>query len=72
MGTYVNGTGVWFTQAFDSAGRPTGLTSSLADAQHPGTLATVDPTHGYFPNGTLHTWKTGNGLTQTAALLHLA
>ncbi len=68
MTTYVNGAGVWFTQAFDSAGRPTGLTSSLADAQHPGTLATVDPTHGYFPNGTLHTWKTGNGLTQTAAL----
>src|SRR5579883_2818054 len=68
MTTYVNGAGVWFTQTYDSAGRPTALTSSYADAQHPGTLATVDPTHGYFPNGTLHTWKTGNGLTQTAAL----
>src|SRR5579885_2307224 len=39
MGTYVNGTGVWFTQAFDSAGRPTGI--FLTGPSTPGKPATV-------------------------------
>jgi len=35
------------------------------DAQHPATLATVNPSTGYYPNGALHKLTTGNGLTET-------
>ncbi len=43
------------------------MTSSLVDAQHPATLATVDSTLGYYPHGALRKMTPGNGLTQTAA-----
>jgi RHS repeat-associated protein len=62
-----NGEGVTFTYTpYDGAGRTTGLTSSLVDSQHPGTLVTVDPTSGYAPNGALHKFAYGNGLTETS------
>ncbi|HLJ85999.1 MAG TPA: RHS repeat-associated core domain-containing protein [Candidatus Angelobacter sp.] len=58
---------VTFTQTFDSAGRVTQLTSNLVDATHPATIATVDPTVGYYPNGALRKVSLGNGLTETSA-----
>jgi RHS repeat-associated protein len=58
---------VTYTQTFDTAGRLLQLTSSLNDAQHPATLFSVDPNHGYFPHGAIRTATFGNGLTQTGA-----
>lgn len=43
------------------------LTSSLVDAQHPSTLASVDSSVGYYPSGALRKVTLGNGLTETAA-----
>lgn len=63
--TASNGVGVTFTQSFDTAGRPMGLTSSLVDANHPATLATVDSSVGYYPAGALRKMTYGNGLTQS-------
>jgi RHS repeat-associated protein len=57
---------ITFNQTFDSAGRPTQLTSSLADGQHPGTLAKVDPSVGYYPNGAIRKMTLGNGLIESA------
>jgi RHS repeat-associated protein len=65
MTSYTNGVGVTLTQNFDTAGRIMGLTSSLVDAQHPATLAVVDPNLGYYPTGDLHVMTFGNGLTET-------
>ncbi|NDQ55551.1 MAG: RHS repeat protein [Acidipila sp.] len=65
--SYTNGAGVTFTQSFDGAGRVTSLTSSYIDAQHPATLATVDPTVGYHPHGAIRKLTLGNGLTEAAA-----
>jgi RHS repeat-associated protein len=65
MTSYSNGVGITFTQSFDVAGRPTGLTSSLNDSQHPATLATVDSSVGYYPPGALRKMAFGNGLTQS-------
>ncbi len=62
-----NGMGVMISYAYDAAARPTIVTSSLVDAQHPATLATVDSTLGYYPHGALRKMTPGNGLTQTAA-----
>lgn len=62
--TASNGVGVTLTQSFDTAGRPTGLTSSLNDSNHPGTLAAVDSSVGYYPPGALRKMTFGNGLTQ--------
>jgi RHS repeat-associated protein len=58
---------VTFTQSFDTAGRPVQLTSSLVDAQHPSTLASVDSSVGYYPSGALRKVTLGNGRTETAA-----
>jgi len=61
--------GVWsetISYAYDAAGRPTTVTSSLVDAQHPATLYTVDPSIGYFPNGALRKGTVANGLTESA------
>ncbi|PYU53449.1 MAG: hypothetical protein DMG48_01490, partial [Acidobacteria bacterium] len=65
--SFANGIGVTFSYANDTAGRPTQITSSLVDAQHPATLATVDSTLGYYPHGAIRKMTPGNGLTQTAA-----
>jgi len=65
--SYTNGAGVTFTQSFDSAARATGLTSSLVDAQHPATLATVNSSTGYYPFGGMRNVALGNNLTNTAA-----
>ena len=54
-----------FNQSFDTATRPTQLTSSLVDAQHPATLVSTDPSVGYFPHGALRKAALGNGLTET-------
>src|SRR6266704_2520778 len=62
-----NGMGVMISYAYDAAARPTIVTSSLVDAQHPATLATVDSTLGYYPHGALRKMTPGNGLTQTVA-----
>jgi RHS repeat-associated protein len=67
MLTYTNGAGVTFAQSVDTAGRVTGVTSNFVDSQHPATLATVDPSLGYYPHGGLRKMVVGNGLTQTAA-----
>jgi RHS repeat-associated protein len=58
---------ITFSQSFDSVGRVTNLTSSLVDPQHPATLATVDPSIGYYPTGAIQKLTLGNGLTETAA-----
>ena len=60
--------GITFSYQYDTAGRPTAVTSSLVDSQHPATLATVDSSLGYYPLGALRKMTLGNGLTQTAAL----
>jgi RHS repeat-associated protein len=74
--TYTNKMAQWtnppvrsitFNQLFDSAGRVTQLTSNWVDAQHPATLATVDPSVGYYPNGAIRKLTLGNGLTETAS-----
>jgi RHS repeat-associated protein len=51
---------------YDGAGRPTGITSSLVDTQHPATLLTVNATAGYWPNGGLRSHTYGNGLTESS------
>jgi RHS repeat-associated protein len=68
MTAYTNGAGVTFTQTFDAAGRPTGLTSSLVDSQHPATLATTDSSVGYYSHGALRKMTYGNGLTQATSI----
>ncbi len=62
-----NGEGVTIDYNYDAVARPSSVTSSLVDSQHPATLATVDPTQGYFPSGALHKLTLGNGFTETAA-----
>ncbi len=62
-----NAVGVTISYAYDTAARPTTVTSSLVDSQHPATLATVDSTLGYYPHGALRKMTPGNGLTQTVA-----
>jgi len=51
--------------SYNTAGRPTQVTSSLVDAQHPATLATVDSSVGYYPHGGIRKATLGNGLTST-------
>jgi RHS repeat-associated protein len=60
-------TSIALNQLFDAAGRPTQLTSSWADAQHPATLAAVDPNVGYYPTGAMRMMKLGNNLYETSA-----
>lgn len=53
-----------FSQTYDGAGRSTQVTGSYVDSQHPATLASVDPTVGYYPTGQIRKMAFGNGLTQ--------
>lgn len=62
-----NGEGVTFTYSYDAAMRPTSVTSSYIDSQHPATLAAVNSTTGYYPNGALREITYANGLTRTSA-----
>jgi RHS repeat-associated protein len=61
-----NAAGVTVSYAFDAAARPSTVTSSWTDAQHPATLYTVDPSVGYFPNGAIRKATLANGLTESA------
>jgi RHS repeat-associated protein len=63
--TSYTGMGVTFTQTIDSADRVTQITSNFIDPQHPATLATVDPSVGFYPNGPIRKMTLGNGLTDT-------
>src|SRR6266700_327923 len=65
--SYTTGVALTFSQAFDSAGRVTQLTSNMVGAQWPATLAAVDPSVGYYPTGAFRKVTLGNGLTETAA-----
>jgi RHS repeat-associated protein len=51
--------------AYDAAARPTSVTSSYVDAQHPATLATIPASLGYYPSSALRAITYGNGLTDT-------
>src|SRR5579859_2096183 len=64
--SYTPGAGVTFRQSLDAVGRITQIASSMADAQHPGTLAVVDTKGGYSPAGDILKLALGNGLTETA------
>jgi RHS repeat-associated protein len=59
--------GVTLSYAYNSASQPTSVTSNLVDSQHPATLATVDPSVGYYPAGELRKIAYGNGLTGATA-----
>ena len=65
--TALNGAGVTISYAYDGAGRPAQATSSLQDAQHPGSLVNVDTSAGFWPTGSLRKLVYGNGLTETIA-----
>jgi RHS repeat-associated protein len=62
-----NGMGVTISYSYNQAARLNQVTSSLVDSQHPGTLATVDSSIGYYPNGAVRKITYGNGITETAA-----
>jgi len=59
---------VTYSYSYDAAARVTGMTSSLVDSQHPANLFTVDPTSGYFPNGSMRKATYGNGLMESSVL----
>jgi RHS repeat-associated protein len=61
-----NGSGVTISYAYDSAARTKTVTSNWNDAQHPGTLYTVDPSIGYFPSGAIRKATLPNLLTEIA------
>jgi RHS repeat-associated protein len=61
-----NGVGVTLSYGYDAAARPTQVVSSMNDSQHPATLATIDPSVGYYPTGGLRKLTFANNLTQTA------
>src|SRR5260370_38320137 len=67
MTPYPKGSGLTFTQSFDSAGRATGLPQNLVDANPPATLATVDSSVGFYPDSALRKMTFGNGLAATWA-----
>lgn len=62
--SWTNGVGVTFTQSFNNAGQVTQLTSSLSDAQHPGTLVSGIQ---YNEVGGLKEMTYGNGLAMSLA-----
>jgi RHS repeat-associated protein len=64
MTSYSNGVGVTFTQSFDTAVRPTGLTSSLVDSQHPAILASG---LSYIPASAYTNLTLGNGYLESRA-----
>ncbi len=59
-----NGAGVTISYAYNGAGQPTTVTSSLVDAQHPGTLVSGIS---YTPAGGISQMTYGNGLVETRA-----
>ncbi|HEV2463744.1 MAG TPA: RHS repeat-associated core domain-containing protein [Acidobacteriaceae bacterium] len=59
--------GTALTYNYDVDGRVSTITSSLNDAQHPGTLYTFDSVEGYYSSGAMHKGTFGNGLTETQA-----
>jgi RHS repeat-associated protein len=67
LASHVFDNGFTITQTYDSAGRISQVTSTISDAQHPGTLATFDSSLGFYPSGNLRKMTLGNGLTETAA-----
>ncbi|MGH7744132.1 MAG: RHS repeat domain-containing protein [Candidatus Dormibacteria bacterium] len=66
--SFTDGSGITFSQTFDQAARPTQLTSSYINALHPGTLASVGATNGYWPSGESHEEIFGNGVTDVRVL----
>ena len=63
---FSNGLGVTFSYSLDGAGRTTKMTGINNPPQYPATLATIDPTVGFWPTGTIRKVTLGNGLTQTS------
>jgi RHS repeat-associated protein len=63
--SYTDGGANTFTQQFDTAGRPSSISSSWNDSQHPANLLTVQA---YSPASTVTKALLGNGLTQTVML----
>jgi RHS repeat-associated protein len=61
IASYTDGVGHTYTQSFNTAAQVTQVTSSLNDAQHPGTLASGLV---YNPAGALEYMLFGNGLYQ--------
>ncbi len=59
--SYNNDSRFTITQAFDTAGRVTSLTSSFVDANHPATLTTVGK---YWPSGAPELLTYGNNLSE--------
>lgn len=66
--SFTDSDGNTFTQTFNSAHRATQLTSSWVDSNHPATLASTDPSIGYFPGGAVRKMTFGNNLIQTNVL----
>jgi len=58
--------GITLQYGLDGAGRVAQVTSSWADTQHPATLATADPSVGYYPTGVLRKMALANNLTEAA------
>ena len=56
--------GITFSYQYDAATRPTTVTSSLVDANHPATLANVN---NYWPTSAMHKMSYGNGVAATTA-----
>jgi YD repeat-containing protein len=63
--SYTDGAGHTFTNSYDAAGRVTGVTSSLVDAQHPASLVSGVT---YFPSGASQQMTLGNGLMERMVL----
>ncbi len=61
-GAHAQGTTISY--GYDTAGRPTSVTSNWVDSQHPATLALVNSSYGYYPTGQLRVMTLGNGLTE--------
>jgi len=64
MNTFTGAVGVTLTQTFNTAARPTQLSSSLVDSQHPATLAS---SLSYSPIGSFSQMTLGNGLLESRA-----
>ncbi len=59
-------TGGTLSYSYDSGMRLIGVTSNIADSQHPASFSTVDPTVGYWPTGRIRVMTLGNGLAETS------
>jgi RHS repeat-associated protein len=65
---FSDGLGVTFSYSIDGAGRTTQMTGINNPPQYPATLATVNSSTGFWPNGAVRDITLGNGLTQTSVL----